>query len=329
MEFPRKLSSFPYYPNVQLDPASAYQWNELNETEFLFYFFQCLHEEMGPAFHAYNFFIFSSHDPEVIPSSAYSYIPNKILFFISDESSSVRSIYYALQLQASYQYIFKSYLPSELPHTRVFPFQLGYVRDVPRLQIKSIKDRSNDIFFSGNLNPNRVSMYNAVNPVTRALPSRFANWLIRHLHPTLRCQTLDKCIRLSVPNSRIAFTDGFKHGLAGEEYARLLHDSKIALCPKGFISSETFRHIEAMRSGTVIISEELPSTPFYRGSPIVVVRDWRFGLSKAKRLLKSPDFLADLQTATLNWWEEVCSERATAKYVWDIIRTHRASLPGV
>lgn len=70
-----------------------------------------------------------------------------------------------------------------------------------------------------------------------------------------------------------------------------------------------------MRAGAVIISEQLPDTFFYRDSPIITVPDWQLGLDKAKKLLKQPDVLATIQTATIEWWEEVCSEKATAKYV--------------
>jgi hypothetical protein len=83
----------------------------------------------------------------------------------------------------------------------------------------------------------------------------------------------------------------------------------------GARSPETFRHIEAMRAGAVVISQPLPDTHFYRGSPIVSVENWKEGIHRAKQLLNDPLALADLQEATINWWETVCSEAATASYM--------------
>jgi hypothetical protein len=298
--------------NVRLDSASAYRWEDLNETEFIAQFFKCLAQELGETFYRYNFFIFSSQDPKIRPESADANIANKILFFISDESPSLPS---TLALQHHYLCVFKSYLPCEFPNTNIFPFQLGYVKGTPHLPLKPTAERHHDIFFYGNLNSNRLSLYHALNPLTRFLPTRLANRALSSLSPQLRRHTLDRAIDLSQPNSKISFTDGFKQGLASDEYARLLHDSKIALCPRGFSSAETFRHIEAMRAGAAIVSEQLPDTFFYRGSPIITVPNWQIGLDLAKELLKQPDSLASIQAATIKWWEDICCERAAAKYV--------------
>src|SRR5258707_13967096 len=75
--------------NVILDGGSDYQWKILNETVFLAKFFECLRQGMGAEFYSYTYYILSSHDPNVIPQSAAIESPRKILFFISDESSSI------------------------------------------------------------------------------------------------------------------------------------------------------------------------------------------------------------------------------------------------
>src|SRR5215472_152161 len=119
----------------------------------------------------------------------------------------------------------------------------------------------------------------------------------------------------SFPKSYIRFTHGFKHGLSPECYGRMLNDSKIVLCPRGLSSSETFRHMEALRAGAIVISERLPDTHFYHGSPIVSVRDWRAGLEMARQIIADPKLLARLHLETMKWWNRVCSEEATASYV--------------
>jgi hypothetical protein len=309
-------------PNIILDPASKYTWDNLNETEFLSEFFIQLRSRMGESFRNYNFIIYSSHGPDALPASASARIPNKILFFISDESSNEYAVNSVLKLQENYQVIFKSYLPRELPNTKVHPFQLGYVKGVPRHKVKIGRSRRLNLFFSGALHRNRFEFYYYLNPVATILPRRAAVRMIRWFStvaPRLRELTFDKFIGAQFRNSRLIFTRGFKKGISAEEYASILHESKIALCPKGLTSAETFRHMEAMRAGCVVISEQLPRTRFYRNSPIITVRNWGEGLEVARQLLAEPALLEKKQEETLSWWENVCSERATAEYVEKII----------
>ena len=61
----------------------------------------------------------------------------------------------------------------------------------------------------------------------------------------------------------ISYTDGFHGGMDKPEYAEALSDAKIAFCPAGAISRETFRFYEALESGCVIIGDTLPKLWFY------------------------------------------------------------------
>jgi len=158
--------------NIILDGASAYKWEVLNETVFLTKFFECLRESMGAEFFSYTFYILSSHDPEILPQSAADASRRKILFFISDESPSV-----PVALQSHYLAIFKSYLPHELPGSNIFPFNIGYVRDVPEIMPKPIQSRANNVFFSGNMNNNRFPLYRELHPIFKRLPYRIAKAL--------------------------------------------------------------------------------------------------------------------------------------------------------
>src|SRR5262249_56734810 len=64
-----------------------------------------------------------------------------------------------------------------------------------------------------------------------------------------------------------------------------------------------------------VISEPLPDTHFYHGSPIVSVRDWRAGLEMARQIIADPKLLERLHLETTKWWHRICSEAATATYV--------------
>ena len=102
-------------------------------------------------------------------------------------------------------------------------------------------------------------------------------------------------------------------GLPGEKYAEMLSNSKVALCPPGYHTPETFRHFEAMRAGTIVVSEPLPELDFYVGSPIVTVRNWGDARKAVSDLLGDIDALQERQEQTLHWWEQHCSERAVAR----------------
>jgi hypothetical protein len=117
------------------------------------------------------------------------------------------------------------------------------------------------------------------------------------------------------PHSYIRFTNGFLRGLPPDKYGNMIANSKIVLCPTGVSSKECFRHYEAMRAGCVIISERLPETYFYKDSPIIQIDNWKEGLAKAHDLINDDRELEKISRKTYEWWEERCSEFATAKYM--------------
>jgi hypothetical protein len=309
-------------PNVFYDPASTHQWADLNETAFLERVIEALRKGMGDAFTTHMFFILSARTPDVWPESASDPSPRKVLILISEESSSIPTA-----LRSQYLAIFKGYLPRELPGSNVFPFNIGYVRDVPVFPVKPVEERSIHVFFSGHLSSKRVQMYRAFHPVYKRLPGgaargafklsrrRYGRWLVQH------------DLSRALPRSLVRFTEGFQHGLSRAEYGECLANSRIVLCPSGASSPETFRHLEAMRAGAVLVSEPLPQTHFYRGAPIVTVDDWRSGMATVRHLLEDEAALKELQRATIDWWQNVCSEAATAEYIQDSLTELTAESP--
>ena len=115
----------------------------------------------------------------------------------------------------------------------------------------------------------------------------------------------------------ILFNRGFKSGLTPSTYGETLSQSKVILCPRGYFSTECFRHYEALRAGCVIISERLPDNHLYKNSPIIQIDDWNEGLQQVDKLLADKEKLNQLSQQGLEWWTNVFSEKATAHYIAD------------
>lgn len=99
-----------------------------------------------------------------------------------------------------------------------------------------------------------------------------------------------------------------------ESYSRELMDAQIVLAPRGG-SVETYRFFEALRAGCVVITEPLPDTWFYSGSPAVTIRRWRDLPAVLDGLLGSPTGLRERAAASLAWWRDRCSEQALAAHM--------------
>jgi hypothetical protein len=275
---------------------------------------------MNENFHEYIFYIFSfNKKQDILPNSIYNETSKKkVLVYITDELG-----YVPYHLSSHYHAIFKVYLQSDkFDVQNIFNFSVSCHKDVLKLPIKNINDRTITIFFSGNLNYFRLPLYFYL--LCGYVPPRI---ILRGIIFLLRRSSFLRRIFTSYKfdskfeGSYIRFTSGFKQGLSGDEYSKIISDSKIVLCPKGFNSPESFRHYEAMRAGCVIISEKLPPTYFYKDSPIIQVSDWKEGLKIASKLVNDETELEARSSMTIDWWKSRCSENATAQYMAKCIET--------
>ncbi|WP_209329556.1 hypothetical protein [Lunatimonas salinarum] len=299
--------------NVFFDPNSSYEFEELNESLYIHNLVLELEKEMGQRFGDFDFHIFSEHKTGKLPVSKDNKSGRKkVLLYFSDESAKDVSSY-----ASNYFAIFKSYIGEKRTAENIFPLGIGYVRDVPVFPMKEVKQRGYDVFFQGNLNKNRIDFYRSFSPHGSLLPSQ--RFLKSDWYRKLLLKLSDN-FNGSLGNSILAFNSGFKSGLDTAAYGKVLSESKIILCPRGFTQTECFRHYEGMRAGCVIVSERLPNIPFYRNSPIIQVRDWRKGIDIVKKLLKDPEELHAIQQATIQWWKEVCSEQGMAHYIYNCLK---------
>jgi hypothetical protein len=289
------------------------------ETVFLQRLFGALQKRMRSDFHRFTFVVhhWSYHEKkgahiELLPGDA-----AKVLIVLADE----REVF-PTENFSSYRAVFRAYGDPPCDSSRIFPFPIGYLNAAGSTDSKSFDQRSRCLFFSGYLNRNRIDIYKQFRPIPwlpkRNLIGRYPRELARRLVEKL-CP--EKSFDDAFPASSVSFTEWFGKGLEPAVYARTLADTKIALCPPGFISSETIRHWEAMRLGCVVISAPLPPNRFYKGSPIIQLQDWSELKPLLKDLLLAPEELQLRHKATVDWWERKCSEDAVADYMASVMES--------
>ena len=113
----------------------------------------------------------------------------------------------------------------------------------------------------------------------------------------------------------VLFYQGWAKGLSMQEYAETMHNTKVALCPKGYTSSETFRYFEAAKAGCVIISEPKPNVWFYEDAPHIEIKDWLELPSILPDILQDESLLLHHHNLTKKWWNEKCSPKAVGQYI--------------
>lgn len=307
------------YQNVFYDDNSDYEFDFLNESLFVQKVIENLHTIWKDDFNNIDLYVYSAHKIKKPPKSKSSLSERKkILIYLSDESGELPE-----DLAPHYFAIFKSYIGDISPKSKnIFPFPLGYVNGVPEFKMKSSEERTINVFFSGNMNDNRIDFYRNFSKLKFILPkaSNLKGVFYRKALLLLRNDFSDFFV-----NSIVKFNSSFKSGFSLEEYGKTLSESKIVLCPKGFDRTECFRHFEAMRAGCVLISEKLPDNEFYKGSPILEIDNWNEGLKLAKSLINDPPKLLQLHQETIEWWENKCSEHASAQYLVDKINLLKPS----
>ncbi len=298
------------FKNVFFDYSSKYEFSNLAESSALIKTFHTLSLIMQNEFDKYLFYILASDDIYVVPESLFlKCTEKKVLIWISDESGTIPN-----NFSEHYYAVFKSYLKTEITgFENVLNFPLCCVKDVPFSNAVPMINRNNSVFFIGYLNHNRINFY--INLVFLKFGISFPKFTMKLTRVRKLCLFIKSNFDSSFLNAHIRFTKGFRQGVSPKVYGQLIADSKIVLCPNGIVSAECFRHYEAMRSGCVIISEQLPLTYFYKNSPIIQIDNWKVGFQIVNKLLDNPIELQHLGDLTQKWWVENCSEEGTAHFI--------------
>lgn len=296
------------FSNIITEPLGG-RWQECFEGAFLQEYFKQLQLLLGDDFRRWTFHLLH-HNLAVLPLRLPSCGKGHVLIWFSDESSGP-----ADDAAGSFEFVFKCYALPRPCSSNVYPFPLFGCSAVLSQRPLPIEERNHDVFFSGNLNRNRVGLFlRLAFPALDLFPALpLGTRTQRCLAATCRLLNASRLPRASLPSSFIQFNHGFARGLTPNDYASQLARAKICLCPPGFITNETMRHFEAMRLGCVVVSANLPPSPYYSGSPIIQRPGWRGIRSTIKSLLQDHQRLVQIAYETHAWWVEHCSPSGAAK----------------
>jgi len=238
-----------------------------------------------PKFGQYKYFLIDSRNPH-----RFELDKDSVVFYLSNEDHAVPE--YLKEARV----VFTSYYPYSPPFDHIHSIPLGVNGAVPYVEGKPYHEREVDVFFSGNLNKQRVPFY-----------------LYAFL---LKMRNQIKKVRGKKSlNLFIRFTRSFASGLSPEQYGKMLANTKIALIPSGYDSSVSFRFFEAARAGCILITCRQPDVWHFRPFPGYYVTSWSELGKIVRELEKDPDKASRIQQEMLQYYEDYCSERSVANYV--------------
>ncbi len=165
------------------------------------------------------------------------------------------------------------------------------------------EERTNDMFFAGSIQHKKDQLFRIKRPkeLARDRMTKALEQLQEH-NPDLNIKT--------------KITTGFKDSISNENqlYLENVMNTKICPIPRG-ANLETFRFYEAMRSGCILIGEAFPKAWFYDDAPIIRLKNWSDIKTVVPALLADKDRMLALHTQTLEWWDNVCSEKSLAEHI--------------
>jgi len=301
---------------VYWDASSKYKSSQLIESRFWDDVATLLSSLTCPGANSLSFILFSHTNSSVLPASIRLDNSKKfILIYLSCETSSLSQLSIVCR---EFRAVFKTYLDGKFYLRNLFPLHPGSINNnkLSCLRKKNlVHPRPIDIFFSGNLNNQRTHLHSIVSSNPFPFLSRFPPSVYRRI-----CQCFPLILSrpakwLDQYNHRLLFQRKFLAGLSPLDYYTSLLQSTISLCPPGFDSPETFRHLESLQAGCVVISLPLPDHPFYRDSSIIQIESWARLPDCVRDLFSGNHSFLQMSKESLRFWEANFSPSATANYI--------------
>jgi len=242
-----------------------------------------------PKFKDYLFILFN-HQDSGLPISRNFKHDKKILIWEGGSPRRQRLD----KISSDYFHIFSTHT---FDRKNIHSLPLGFFTDDKRFDVIPVEERLFNIDFTGCLNRNRIELavlLSCINKTLLSLGLRFCQ--------KLTLKALNAIIFHRHNLDHFLFTEDFAKGYTKERYMYLLRHSKIVLCPRGWVSTETFRMYEAMKYGCVVITEKLPDRSYYKNIPVIQIDDWKKGLEIARYLLKDINHLKELSRKNIEFY---------------------------
>lgn len=236
-------------------------------------------------FNQYDFYIIGIKQPYDC-----TFNERSIVFCLSNEDHIIPEDMHAARI------IFSPYSPLNKDFSNCYPIPLGYNGSLYNIPYKKIGERRIGVFFSGNIYRKRINFFFGI--------------LIHQL-----VHFITSLNKRSAITERIQFTRKFTGGLDPKEYSEILMDSRIALVPEGYLSNVSFRFFEAAKMGCIVITRDLYDYWFFKEFPGYQLKSWWQVHRYIKKILSSPEEQKALQEKMKAYYQNYCSEKATANYV--------------
>lgn len=322
------------YKNAFYDTASIYTWNKVYMQDYVKGLLDELSQVMDD-FSSYRFYFIHATEG-ISPHSINDKYDKKILIQTGDQLG-----YEPMpEVMDAFYFVFKTHLRFQSgKYSNLAPYPLGLPSITPTFPIKPIGERRYDVFYSGNINNNRIAFYKSIlnykprtlkwllsvlliNTVQLLSKNKFLKGTelrVKSMLFRLNCYSFDD----AMPHAYIRFTRSFQSGLGVNEYAGMLADSKIILSPKGFFNTECFRLYEALRQGCIVITEPQPGTSsFYDSKYYVEVENWKNIKEVIDRLLSDPNRMQQMSDDGVRYYHRCLSPKGVAHYVMDTLKAY-------
>lgn len=167
------------------------------------------------------------------------------------------------------------------------------------------EDRTVDLFFAGSVEHHGSASHRLLSAKVRSRREMVAALeRLGDSHPQLAID--------------LRLTDGFKasEGSSPVNYSERLMAARICLAPRG-TSVETYRLLEGLRYGCLVVCERLPRHWFYEGAPFRQLDRWDDLEAVVSPVLDDPVALRRAHSEALRWWRQCCSEPAVGRFMAD------------
>jgi len=188
------------------------------------------------------------------------------------------------------------------PNIVHLPWGSAPLLEVP---MKKMSERNRNYFFSGGIKVGVAIGYRKYIAPPKIIARQAMVRAVGNLEKKYPSLAPSQMVVVHSDKSTGFLTDGI-------EYAQRLMDAKVCLAPRGS-AADTWRFFEGLKSGCAVITNPLPDEWYYHDAPVLQIDDWRELEETIIPLLADDSRLDEMHEKSMNYWEEVCGEKAVGR----------------